>query len=208
MQGHSVIIVVIDRLSKYCHLGSLSAKYSSSMVVDYFTCKGIRLHGIPKTIVSDKDKIFLSRLWKEIFMRSETTLSISPSYHRETDGQMKIVNKMIEQYLHIAIHENPRSWIELLSWAELCYNMSHHHSLGTSPFQVVYGRPPPEIIDYRPEDSNMEAVDFLLKCWNEILRELHINLVESQERMKVNADKKHRAIRRGPWLWLKLQPYR
>lgn len=61
-KGHLVILVVVDRLSKYCHLGSLPTSYSASLVVDYFTKQIIRLHAIPKTMATDRDKIFLSKL--------------------------------------------------------------------------------------------------------------------------------------------------
>lgn len=67
VKGLFVIIVVVDRLSKYCHLGSLPASYTASSVVDYFIKQVAWLHGIPKTVVSDRDKIFLSKFWREIF---------------------------------------------------------------------------------------------------------------------------------------------
>lgn len=138
VRGQSVIIVVVDRLSKYCHLESLPAGYSATMVADYFIKEIIRLHRIPKRMVSDRDKVFLSRFWQEIFSRSGTTLSLSTAYHPQTDGQTEIVNKTIEGYLRATIHNNPRSWVELLPWVELWYNTAFHHSSGTSPFEVVY----------------------------------------------------------------------
>lgn len=99
VRGHSVIIVVVDRLSKYCHLGSLPATYSATMVVEYFVKQIVRLYGIPKNIVSDRDKVLLSLFWKDLFKMSGTTLSLSSAYHSETDGQTEIVNKVIEMYL-------------------------------------------------------------------------------------------------------------
>lgn len=117
---------------------------------------------------------------------------------------------MIEQYLRSTVHDNPRSWIELLLWVELWYNTSYHHSLGISPFQALYGRPPPELIDYRPGDSNMEAVDILLKQRDLLLWEFRVNLQVAQERMKKYADRKRRPFKFevGNWVWLRLQPYR
>lgn len=112
-------MVVVDRLTKYFHLGSLLASYSAITIADYFINQIVRLHNIPKTIVSDRDKVFLSRFWKEIFAKSGTTLKMSMAYHPESDGQSEIVNKTIEQYLQATIHDNPRSWVELLPWAEL-----------------------------------------------------------------------------------------
>lgn len=79
-----------------------------------------------------------------------------------------------------------------------------------SPFQAVYGRTPPNIIDYRVGDSNVEAVDILLKQRDQLLRELKTNLQAAQERMKRYADLKRRPyeFEVGNWVWLRLQPYR
>lgn len=120
--------------------------------------------------------MFLSRLWKEIFEKSGTTLKMSLAYHPESDGQTEIVNKTIEHYLHATIHDNQRSWVDLLPWAELWYNTSFHHSLGMTPFQALYGRTPPEMISYHVGDSNVEAVDVLLLQRDRLLKELRINL--------------------------------
>lgn len=56
--GYSVIVVVVDRLSKYCHLGAISAGYTAVTIAEYFIKQIVRLHGVPKTITSDRDKIF------------------------------------------------------------------------------------------------------------------------------------------------------
>lgn len=175
-KGQAVIVVVVDRLTKYCHLGSLPANYLATLVADYFIKQVVRLHDVPKTIVSDWDKIFISKFWKELFTKSGTTLKISSAYHPETDGQTEIVNKTIEQYLRTTIQDIIKSWVELLPWTELWYNTSYHHSIGMSLFQAVYGRTPPEMIDYRVGNSNVEAVDVLLKQRDQLLRKLKINL--------------------------------
>lgn len=79
-----------------------------------------------------------------------------------------------------------------------------------TPFQAVYGRAPPEFIEYRTGDSNVEAVDILLNQRDALLRELKINLQAAQDRMKRYVDQKRRLIefKEDQWIWLKLQPYR
>lgn len=74
----------------------------------------MRLHGIPNSIISNHDKVFLSRFWKEVFTKSGTNLKMLSAYHPESDGQTKIVNKTIEQYLRATITDNPKDWVELL----------------------------------------------------------------------------------------------
>lgn len=112
VKGQLVIIVVVDRLTKYCHLGSLSAGYSATLVTDYFIKQIVHLHDIPKSIVSDRDKVFVSKFWREIFAKSGTTLKMSTAYHPKTNGQTEIANKMLEQYMRATIQDNPRRWVD------------------------------------------------------------------------------------------------
>lgn len=115
----TVIVVVIDRLSKYGHLGALPANYTSTGVAGFFISEIVRLHGVPRTITSDRDKVFQNRFWKELLSRSGTTLQMSTAYHSQTDGQSEIVIKAIEQYLRGMVHNISRQWLEALHWTEL-----------------------------------------------------------------------------------------
>lgn len=90
VRGHTIIVVVVDRLTKYCHLGSLPASYSASSVADYFVKQIIRLHCIPKTVVLDRDKFFLSKFCREVFTRSGTSLKISPRITRNRTAKRKL----------------------------------------------------------------------------------------------------------------------
>lgn len=94
----------------------------------------------------------------------------------KTDGQTEITNWTIEQYLRATVHHNPRAWAEVLPWTEFWYNSSYHHSIKTTPFQAVYGRPHLEVIDYRTGDSMVEAIDKALTERRMLLGELKRNL--------------------------------
>lgn len=90
----SVIVVVVHRLSKYCHLGALTANYTPVTVAEFFIEAVVKLHGIPKTVTSDRDRVFQSRFWKEIWTKSGTTLQMSTMYH--------------PQYLRGMVHNRPK----------------------------------------------------------------------------------------------------
>lgn len=98
-KGYSVIFVVVDRLSKYAHFLPLREDFSSTTVADAFILHVAKLHAIPKSIVSNCDKICTSRFWQHLFRRMGTTLSRSSAYHPQSDGQTEAMNKYLEQYL-------------------------------------------------------------------------------------------------------------
>ena len=102
----------------------------------------VRLHGFPSTIVSDRDKIFLSSFWRELFKLHGTQLLMSTAYHPQTDGQIERVNQCLEMFLRCSIHDRPRQWKTWLPLAELWYNSSLHSALGCSPFKALYGHDP------------------------------------------------------------------
>ncbi|WVZ03870.1 hypothetical protein V8G54_024676 [Vigna mungo] len=79
--GYTIIMVVIDRLSKYAYLAPLKADYNSKSVAELFINVVVKLYGFPRTIVSDRDKIFISHFWQHLFKLSGTTLNMSTTYH-------------------------------------------------------------------------------------------------------------------------------
>lgn len=90
--NRTVIWVVVDRLSKFAHFVALPTSFSAQQLASVFVSEIYRLHMVPKTIVSDHDKLFISKFWKELFQRLRTTLAYSSSYHPQTDGQTEVLN--------------------------------------------------------------------------------------------------------------------
>lgn len=101
-----------------------------------------------------------------------TKLTMSSVYHLQTDGQTEVTNRILEQYLRCLIHQNQQHWEEYLPWAEFWYNTMFHSSTKSTPFEIVYGRHPPQLISYPAGDSPNTKVDWELYERNLMLREL------------------------------------
>lgn len=109
-EGFDTILVLVDRFSKYAHLIALTHPFSASKEAKVFLDCVVRLHGFPKSIVSDRDRIFTSTFWKELFRLSHTTLLHSSAYHPQTNGQSERVNQCLEMYLRCAVNNFPKKW--------------------------------------------------------------------------------------------------
>lgn len=102
-----MIYVVVGRFSKYAHFMALSHPYTATSVAQSFFSMIFKLHGLPETIVSDRDTVFTSSFWKELFRLCGTQLAFSSSYHPQTDGQTEVVNRTLEMYLRCMIGDHP-----------------------------------------------------------------------------------------------------
>ena len=96
-----------------------------------------KLHGMPATIMSDRDTVFTSHFWQELMRLQGVQLAISTAYHPQTDGQTKVVNKSLEHYLRAFAIDRPQSWVEWLSLVEFWFNTNFHVSLKMTPTYMV-----------------------------------------------------------------------
>ncbi|KAD7476958.1 hypothetical protein E3N88_00094 [Mikania micrantha] len=163
-KGFTVILVVVDRLSKYAHFIPLKHPY---------TAKGVA---------------------EEVFRSQGTTLSMSSAYHPESDGQTEVVNRCLEAYLRCFAVDQPKTWAHWLPWAEFWYNSTFHSSTGQTPIETVYGRSPSTVFQYAVGEVRVEAVAQELKDRNLAIQSLKEHLGAAQNAMKQNADKKRREV--------------
>lgn len=167
--GKSVVLTVADRFSKFAYFIPLAHPYSTTSVARAFFDNIVRMHGIPSSIVSDRDTVFTSTFWSELFKHAGVALKLSSAFHPQTDGQSEATNKIITMYLRCLAGDRPRSWLQWLSWAEYCYNTSFQSAIRSTPFRVVYGRDPPTLLSYEPRVSRVAAVDHQLMERDEFL---------------------------------------
>ena len=150
--------------------------------------------------------MFTGHVWCDLFKLAGVKLRLSTAFHPQTDGQSEVVNKVIAMYLRCVTGDRPRAWVEWLPWAEYCYNTSFHTALRATPFEVVYGRPPPALLPYKPGTARTETADALLRSRDEVLAEVHQRLVQAQQISKkyYNATHREMEFKTGDWVWLRL----
>lgn len=169
---------MVDRLSNYVHFMPLKHPFTVESVARVFFDHIFKLHSLPKMIISDRDSIFLSSFWQEIFRLQGVDLRMSTAYHPQTDGQMEIVNKCLKTYLCCMTHDNPNDWSNWLTLAEFWYNTNYHISDGVSSFKALYGQLSLIHLPYFPGDSKVEAVDRSLTAREENLKLLNLKLLK------------------------------
>ena len=139
-KGKDSIWVVIDRLTKVAHFLPVRTNLSVRLLADLYVSRIVCLHGVPKTIVSDRGSLFTSRLWHSLQEAMGTRLTFSTVYHPQTDGQTERVNQVLEDMLRACVLSHGKHWEKCLPFAEFSYNNSFQASLGMAPFEALYGR--------------------------------------------------------------------
>ena len=182
--GFEVILVVVDRLTKYVHFVPVSHPYSAAKIASLYMQHVFKLHGMPSSIVSDRDATFTSLFWLELFKLQGTVLAMSTAYHPQTDGQTEIVNKCLEQYFRAFTSDKPHKWASWLPLAEFWFNSSFHTSLKLTPFEALYGFPPSKLQSYVPGITRVATLNSLLSQRQDVLNILRDHLAAAQGRMK------------------------
>lgn len=208
-KNFDTILVVIDKLTKYAHFICLSHPYTAITVAQAFLSNIYKLHGMPTVIISDRDRVFTSSFWQELFKLTETTLNMSSAYHPQTDGQTERLNQCLETYLRCMVQACPTKWAQWIPLAEFWYNSTYHSAHGLTPFQALYGHPPRHFGISVSDVCTVTDLDKWLLERQSMLEHIQHNLQRAQHCMKTQADKnrQERQFQVGDWVYVKLQPY-
>lgn len=145
--GYDSIFVVVDRFSKMDHFIPCKKTTDAVKVAQLFFREIYRLHGLPLSIVSDRDCRFLSHFWCSLWKLLRTSLDMSSAYHPQSDGQTEVINRSLGDMLRCLVGSNIRSWDSVLCQAEFAFNHAVNRSTSFSPFRVIYGIVPRGPID-------------------------------------------------------------
>jgi len=145
--GFNAIMVIVDRLTKRALFIPTHTNASAKTTAELFTKHYIKNHGIPETIISDRDSKFTSQFWTKLMNILGSKLCLSTAFRPQTDGQTEVTNKFINHYLRLFINPNHSNWTDLLHLAEFTYNSTHHTSIGMTPFVADLGYQPSSVRD-------------------------------------------------------------
>jgi len=188
--GFDGVMVTVCRFSKMAHFSPISKAYNGKEVARLFLQDIVRNHGVPKTIISDRDKVFTSHFWDEVSRFLGFKPQTTTSRHPEADGQVERTNQTLEQLIRTTCPAAGLDWPRWLPMIEFAYNSAVTESTGFSPFEMIYGKNPnSDFALDRIVSSNPDA-EALRKGLTEIYAIAKENLERCRERMKRCADRK------------------
>lgn len=194
--GMNGIAVFIDRLTKLLHIKAVSLELSAKQAADLANQEVVRLHGVPKVWVSDRDVRFTARFWADFWQLMGADLSLSTAYHPQTDGQTERANRTILQVMRSLVKDHQKNWDRHLWTAELAINSAAQASTGISPFSMNYLReaalPMDIMLKTKVTTANPTAEQMYVdirKVWQDATARIQL----AQQRQKKGADARRRS---------------
>ncbi|GJZ67331.1 putative reverse transcriptase domain-containing protein [Tanacetum coccineum] len=139
-QGYDTIWVIVDRLTKSAIFTPIRETDPLDKLARIYLKEVVARHGIPVSIICDRDPRFSSNFWKSLQKALGTSLDMSTAYHPETDGQSERTIQTLEDMLRACVIDFGKGWVDHLSLVEFSYNNSYHASIKAAPFEALYGR--------------------------------------------------------------------
>ncbi|GAA6054862.1 hypothetical protein NBRC10513_006213 [Rhodotorula toruloides] len=186
--GKDMLLTVTDRLSGYTRLVACRSKDGAEDVANLVFDEWIRFFGAPQRLVSDRDKLFVSKFWRSIHGRMGIKLQLSTAFHPETDGRSERTNKTVIQVLRQYVSRRQKDWTSHLSTVEYAINCAKNDSTGLSPFEVVLG--------FQPSSSPsgvklpLPSVEWTLETREQRIKDARDALAAAKVRQAAQANKK------------------
>ena len=207
---HDAIWVIVDRLTKSSHFLPINVEDSLEKLAQLYVDEIVRLHGVPVSIVSDRDPRFTSRFWPSLQTTLGTRLHFSTAFHPQTDGQSERTIQTLEDMLRACVMEFKGSWDTHLALMEFAYNNNYQASIEMAPFEALYGRKCRTPVCWDEVGERRLVGPELVQITSEKVKVVRDNLKIARDRQKSYADNRRRDLQFeiGDQVFLKISPWK
>ncbi|GJV07676.1 putative reverse transcriptase domain-containing protein [Tanacetum coccineum] len=208
--GHDTIWVIVDRLTKSAHFLPMREDYKMDRLARLYLNEIVARHGVPISIISDRDSRFTSRFWQSMQEALGTRLDMSTAYHPQTDGQSERTIQTLEDMLRACVLDFEGSWDVHLPLVEFSYNNSYHSSVRCAPFEALYGRKCRSPIMWAEIGEGHLIGPELVQETTEKISQIKDRLKAARDRQKSYADKRRKPLEFsvGNHVLLKVSPWK
>ncbi|GKA32595.1 putative reverse transcriptase domain-containing protein [Tanacetum coccineum] len=186
--GHDSIWVIVDQLTKSAHFLPMKKTDSMEKLTQLYLKEIVCRHGVPVSIISDRDSRFASGFWGSLQKALGTEINMSTAYHPETDGQSERTIQTLEDMLRACVIDFGSSWDRHLPLVEFSYNNSYHASIKAAPFEALYGRKCRSPICWSEVSDSQLTGPELIREMTEKIVQIKNRLLTARSRQKSYAD--------------------
>jgi hypothetical protein len=191
-RGFNYLWVIICRMTSMVHLIPVHTKMKASELSWIYQREIVHLHGLPRSIVSDRDPKFTSKWWKELHKILGTKLLMSTSFHPQTDGQTKCANCNVGQIFHTVVRHDQKDWIDRVDLTEFAINASISETTKYTPFELNGGYMPSMIKEIHADEVIPQSIKSFAAQALLNLADAHDAIIETRVFQTCNANKHHR----------------
>ncbi|GJS30173.1 putative reverse transcriptase domain-containing protein [Tanacetum coccineum] len=208
--GYDSIWVIVDRLTKSAHFLPMKKTDSMEKLTQQYLKEVVCRHGVPLSIISDRDSRFASGFWRSLQNALGTNLNMSTAYHPETDGQSERTIQTLEDMLRACVIDFGGSWDRHLPLVEFSYNNSYHASIKAAPFEALYGRKCRSPVCWNEVGDSQLTGPELIRETTEKIIQIKNRLLTARSRQKSYADvrRKPMEFNVGDMVMLKVSPWK
>ncbi|GJR71489.1 putative reverse transcriptase domain-containing protein [Tanacetum coccineum] len=208
--GYDAIWVIVDRLTKSAHFLPIREDYKTEKLARIYINEIVARHGVPVSIISDRDGRFASHLWQALQEALGTKLHMSTAYHPETDGQSERTIQTLEDMLRACVMDFGGSWDAHLPLVEFSYNNSYHASIKCAPFEALYGQKCRSPVIWTEVGESQLIGPELVQEMTEKIFQIKERLKTARSRQKSYADKRRKPLefKVGDRVLLKVSPWK
>ncbi|GKA19536.1 hypothetical protein Tco_0699451 [Tanacetum coccineum] len=208
--GQDTIWVIVDRLTKSAHFLPMKETDSMEKLTRQYLKEVVSRHGVPVSIISDRDSKFTSHFWKSLNEALGTQLDMSTAYHPQTDGQSERTIQTLEDMLRACVMDFGKGWDRHLPLVEFSYNNSYHTSIKAAPFEALYGRKCRSPICFAEVgDAQLTGPEIVHETTEKIIQ-IKKRIQAARDRQKSYADRRRKPLEFevGDKVMLKVSPWK